>query len=194
VSLLWLLAAAVLLVVIKVFPRLWIPLGILLWIAVYKSGVHATIAGVTVGLLLPVAMGERVEHRLHPWSAFVVVPLFALANAGIALGGGALDAAFSSTLTWAVIAGLVAGKLIGVSGATLVALRAGGTLPEGMPRAQLYGVAAAAGIGFTVSLFIADLAFEGHPELIERAKVGIFAGSLLAGLLGWAVLSRARRV
>jgi Na+:H+ antiporter, NhaA family len=194
VSLLWLLAAAVLLVVIKVFPRLWIPLGIMLWIAVYKSGVHATIAGVTVGLLLPVAMGERVEHRLHPWSAFVVVPLFALANAGIALGGGALDAAFSSTLTWAIIAGLVAGKLIGVSGATLVALRAGGTLPEGMPRAQLYGVAAAAGIGFTVSLFIADLAFEGHPALVEQAKVGIFAGSLLAGLLGWAVLSRARRV
>jgi Na+:H+ antiporter, NhaA family len=193
VSLPWLLAAAALVVAIKFFPRLWVPLGIVLWIAVHESGVHATIAGVAVGLLLPVAMGEKVEHRLHPWSAFVVVPLFALANAGIPLGGGVLGHALSSTLTWAIIAALVAGKLLGVSGATLAALRAGGTLPEGMPRGQLFGVAAAAGIGFTVSLFIADLAFD-DPALVEQAKVGIFVGSLLAGLLGWAVLSRARRV
>ena len=104
-----------------------------------------------------------------------------------------LGDALSSRLTWAIVAGLVLGKLLGVSAATLAALRGGGTLPEGMPRAQLFGVAAAAGIGFTVSLFIADLAFD-DPVLVEQAKVGIFAGSLLAGLLGWAVLSRARRV
>ncbi|MBE2318771.1 Na+/H+ antiporter NhaA [Solirubrobacter sp. CPCC 204708] len=193
VSLTWLLAAAALVVVIKLVPRLWLPLGVLLWIAVHESGVHATIAGVAVGLLLPLAIGERVEHRLHPWSAFVVVPLFALANAGIEFGGGALGDALSSTLVWAIVAGLVAGKLLGVSGATLAALRGGGTLPAGMPRRELYGVAAAAGIGFTVSLFIADLAFD-DPALVERAKIGIFAGSLLSGLLGWAVLSRARRV
>ncbi|RKQ91747.1 sodium/proton antiporter (NhaA family) [Solirubrobacter pauli] len=196
VSVLWLLAAAVLAVAVKRLPRLWIPLGIALWIAVHEAGVHATIAGVTVGLLLPVALGERVEHRLHPWSAFLVVPLFALANAGVDFGGGVLGDALGSRLTWAIVAGLVIGKLLGISGATLGALRAGGTLPEGMPRPQLAGVAAAAGIGFTVSLFIAELAYD-DPALVERAKVGIFAGSVISGILGvllLSVASRARRV
>ncbi len=86
----WLAAAVVLVVLVRLLPRAWVPLAIVLWIAVHESGVHATIAGVAVGLLLPVAMGERIEHRLHPWSAFVVVPLFALANAGIDFGGGVL--------------------------------------------------------------------------------------------------------
>jgi len=196
VSLLWLLAAAVLVGAIKLLPRWWIPLGIVLWIAVHEAGVHATIAGVAVGLLLPLAIGERVEHKLHPWSAFVVVPLFALANAGLDFGGGVLDNALKSRLTWAIVVALVVGKLVGISGATLAALRGGGSLPEGMPRAQLLGVGAAAGIGFTVSLFIADLAFE-DPVLIERAKVGIFAGSVISGILGallLSVASRARRV
>lgn len=196
VSLAWLLAAVVLAGAVKLLPRWWIPLGIALWVAVHEAGVHATIAGVAVGLLLPVALGERIEHRVHPWSAFVVVPLFALANAGVELGGGVLENAFASTLTWAVLVALVVGKLLGISGATLAALRGGGTLPEGMPRAQVAGVAAAAGIGFTVSLFIADLAFE-DPALIEEAKVGIFAGSVISGILGWVLLSvasRARRV
>ena len=180
---------------IKFVPRLWIPLGIVLWIAVHESGVHATIAGVTVGLLLPVAMGERVEHRLHPWSAFVVVPLFALANAGIALGGGVLgrralehaDAGRSSR-AWC------AGKLIGVSGATLAALRAGGTLPEGMPRAQLVRRGRGGGHRLHRLAVHRRPRLRGIPALVEQAKVGIFAGSLLSGLLGWAVLSRARRV
>ena len=179
---------------IKFFPRLWVPLGIVLWIAVHESGVHATIAGVAVGLLLPVAMGERVEHRLHPWSAFVVVPLFALANAGIALGGGVLGDALSSRLTWAIVAGLVVGKLLGVSGGDARgAARRAARSRRACPARSCSAWPRRPGIGFTVSLFIADLAFD-DPALVEQAKVGIFAGSLLAGLLGWAVLSRARRV
>lgn len=196
VSLLWLLAAAVLAGAIKLLPRLWIPLGIVLWIAVHEAGVHATIAGVTVGLLLPLAIGERVEHRLHPWSAFLVVPLFALANAGVAFGGGVLADALASRLTWAIVVALVVGKLLGITGATLGALRGGGTLPAGMPRGELLGVGAAAGIGFTVSLFIAELAFDDE-ALVDTAKVGIFAGSVISGILGWLLLSvasRARRV
>ncbi|MDA0182751.1 Na+/H+ antiporter NhaA [Solirubrobacter phytolaccae] len=196
VSALWLLAAAVLAIALWWQPRLWIPLAIALWIAVHESGIHATIAGVVVGLLLPVARGEHVQHGLHPWSAFVVVPLFALANAGVDFGGGVLSDALSSRLTWAIVAGLVVGKLLGISGATLAALRAGGALPEGMRRSELAGIAATAGIGFTVSLFIAELAFDDR-ALVDSAKVGIFAGSVISGILGvlaLAVASRRRRV
>jgi NhaA family Na+:H+ antiporter len=196
VSVLWLAIAALLALAIKLAPRLWVPLAIALWIAVHESGVHATIAGVAVGLLLPLALGEKVEHRLHPWSAFAVVPLFALANAGIDFRGGLLGDALAATLTWAIIAGLAVGKLVGITGATFAALRTRAELPAGMPRAQVAGVGAAAGIGFTVSLFIADLAFD-DPALVERAKVGIFLGSVTSGILGALLLSlvsRRRRV
>ena len=138
-------------------------------------------------------MGEGVEHRLHPWSAFVVVPLFALANAGIALGGGVLDDALSSRLTWAIVAGLVLGKLLGVSAATLAALRGGRHAPgRHAPRA-----AVRRGRGGRHRLHRVPVHRRPRVRrsgLVEQAKVGIFAGSLLAGLLGWAVLSRARRV
>ena len=168
----------------------YLPLGLALWFAVHESGVHATIAGVVLGLLTPVSLGERAEHGLHPYSAFLVVPLFALANAGISFGGGVLEDAMGSTLTLAVVAGLVAGKLIGVAGATLLALRVGwGALPAGVTRAEVIGLAALAGIGFTVSLFIADLAFTDE-ALVNQAKVGILAGSIAGGVLGAALLAR----
>ena len=155
-----------------------------------RPGVHATIAGVVLGLLIPVALGERAEHALHPYSAFVVVPLFALANAGVNFGGGVLGDAVGSTLTLAVVAGLVVGKLVGIAGAGLLALRAGwGTLPDGVTRAELVGLAALGGIGFTVSLFIAELAFTDE-TLVNEAKVGIFAGSILSGVLGAVLLAR----
>jgi NhaA family Na+:H+ antiporter len=97
--------------------------------------------------------------------------------------------ALGSRLTWAVVAGLVVGKLAGISGATLLALRTGaGRLPDDVSRREVFGVAAVAGIGFTVSLFVAQLAFD-DPELVDRAKVGIFLGSALSGLLGVAILS-----
>ena len=199
----WLAAAAALLLVIAIGPRVgvtriapYVPLGLAVWFAVHESGVHATIAGVALGLLTPARpvggreVLERLEHRLHPYSAFLVVPLFALANAGVDLGGGVLADAATSSLALAVFAGLVAGKLLGVTGATLLALRARwGALPADTARGEVAGLAALAGIGFTVSLFIAELAFEDE-ALVSEAKVGIFAGSIVSGALGAALLAR----
>ena len=131
---------------------------------------------------------ELLEHRLHIVTAFAIVPLFALANAGVSLGGGVLAEAASSRLAWAITAGLVLGKLFGIAGATFAALRWGWvTLPAGVARAQVWGIAALGGIGFTVSLFIAPLAYDA-PTTVDTAKVGIFAGSLLSGMLGAALL------
>ncbi|CAN5188428.1 Na+/H+ antiporter NhaA [soil metagenome] len=175
-------------------PLAYVPLALAIWIATYESGVHATIAGVALGLMTPARpVGGRevlreLEHRIHPFTGFVIVPLFALANAGVALGGDALADAASSRLTWAIVAGLVIGKLVGIAAATLGGLQAGvGELPEGMRVTQTWGVAALGGIGFTVSLFIAQLAFD-TPALQDQAKVGIFAGSLVSGLLGAGIL------
>ena len=165
-------------------------LGAAIWIAVHESGVHATIAGVALGLLTPTGqVGGRdvlasLEHRLHVVSAFVIVPLFALANAGVSLGGGVLGDAAGSRLAWAIAVGLVVGKLLGIGGATFVGLRLGwGVLPDGVSSGQVWGLAAICGIGFTVSLFIAQLAYD-NPATVDIAKVGIFAGSLISGLLG----------
>ncbi|MBA3437093.1 MAG: Na+/H+ antiporter NhaA [Thermoleophilaceae bacterium] len=175
-------------------PLAYVPLALAIWIATYESGVHATIAGVALGLMTPARpVGGRevlreLEHRIHPFTGFVIVPLFALANAGVALGGDALADAASSRLTWAIVAGLVIGKLVGIAAATLGGLQAGvGELPEGMRVTQTWGVAALGGIGFTVSLFIAQLAFD-TPALQDQAKVGVFAGSLVSGLLGAGIL------
>jgi NhaA family Na+:H+ antiporter len=192
ISLGWLAAAGALLVASALAARraagLLLPLGLALWWALHESGVHAPLAGVVLGLLLPVAVGERVEHRLHPYSAFVVVPLFAVANAGLDFS--VLGDAVGSTLTLAVFAGLVVGKLLGIAGAALLALRAGwGTLPAGVERSHLIGLAALGGIGFTVSIFIADLAFD-QAELYNEAKVGIFAGSIVSGVVGATLLAR----
>lgn len=199
----WAAVAVAGLLAVVLFQRLGVrqvwayaPLALLVWIAVYESGVHATIAGVALGLLVPARpfRGRDVhtflEHRLHPVSAYAIVPLFALANAGVDFGGGVLNDALSSRVTWAVAVALVLGKLLGISGATLLALRLRiGRLPEGMARGQVFGVAALGGIGFTVSLFIADLAFD-DPLLTDSAKVGIFIGSLVGGLLGATLLMR----
>ncbi|MDX6584999.1 MAG: Na+:H+ antiporter, NhaA family, partial [Solirubrobacterales bacterium] len=141
----------------------WLPVFVVLgagvWLALYESGVHATIAGAVLGLLAPVAVAERLEHVLHPLTSFVIVPLFALANAGIVLGGGALDAPGATRIALGVGLGLVVGKLVGVSVASWLAVRLGiGSLPEGVGWGQLIGVAGLAGIGFTVSLFVAGLA------------------------------------
>jgi len=140
----------------------------------------------------------RLEHALAPWTSFVVMPVFALANAGVVLGGG--HAPLVSEVTLGVALGLILGKPLGVAGAAWLAHRAGwATLPAGVSWAQLRGAACLAGIGFTMSLFIAGLAFGGgsHGEAGEAsaqlgaAKLGILAGSLISGVLGWALLSRA---
>ena len=174
----------------------YVAVGIAAWLAMHELGVHATIAGVALGLLCPARpVGGRnilttLEHGLHPVSAFVVVPLFALANAGIDLGAKNLEDALQSRLAWAIFLGLVIGKLSGISAATLLALwRGWGSLPEGAERRSVPGVAALGGIGFTVSLFIAELAYE-DDQLANIAKIGILAASLTSGIVGAALLRR----
>ncbi len=197
----WLLGAAVLLGVVvaarwlgKWWTVAFVPVALLVWYCTYRSGVHPTIAGVALGLLTPVGpiggrpLLEQLEARLHPWSSYLVVPAFALANAGVSLDGGALGDAAASRLTWAVVVGLVAGKLIGIAGTTAVVARSPlGQLPSGVGLRHVLGAAALGGIGFTVSLFITGLAFSDE-ALLAQAKVGILAGSTLAALVGAAVL------
>ena len=169
-------------------------LAIAAWYLVLLSGVHATIAGVALALLVPAQpiRGREVLHiledRLHNVSAFVIVPLFALANAGIVLGADTLRAAVEGDVAFAIAAALVLGKLLGISGAIFAVTRLGiARLPEGVRPAQVWGLAALGGIGFTVSLFIAQLAYD-DAALVDEAKLGILAGSLASGVLGAAIL------
>ncbi|MEX0801513.1 MAG: Na+/H+ antiporter NhaA [Dehalococcoidia bacterium] len=198
----WLLAAGGLVAVILVLQRLgvgsylvYVVVGVTLWFATHESGVHATIAGVALGLLTPAHpfggrdVLEQLEDWVAPWAAFVVMPVFALANAGIEITAGALEDAFTERLAWGVVLGLVVGKTVGISIATFTGLRLGvGRLPEGVNASQVVGAAALAGIGFTVSLFIATLSFSSDPGLLEDAKLGVFAGSLVSGALGATIL------
>lgn len=208
--------------------RVWrspalVVLGLALWLAVYESGVHATIAGVLIGLLVStrapapsdeldpyaralnedttaeharlaglavkstVSPNERIQHALHPWTSYLIVPVFAFANAGLRLDGETLRQAATSPVTIGIMVALVVGKSLGITGSTLLALRLRlGVLAGDIRRGQLAGGATLAGIGFTVALFITDLAFS-DPALREQAVVGVLAGSLLAALLGSAI-------
>lgn len=175
--------------------RLWpFVLGFaLLWLLVLASGVHATIAGVMAALTIPLGRGEsrsplkRLEHRIHPWVMFGVVPLFGLASAGVTLTGGIGELA--EPIPLAILLGLFIGKQVGVFGAIRLAVALGlAARPAGTTWTQLYGAAILCGIGFTMSLFIGGLAWPGQPELVDAAKVGTLAGSLLAAVAGYAVL------
>lgn len=174
-------------------PLVFLMVGV--WGAVLASGIHPTIAGVALGLVTPAgptpptSPAERLEHSLHPWTSRVVIPLFALANAGIVVDLTAVSAATSSPVTLGIVLGLVLGKLLGVSGGAYLAVRSGlGVLPDGVRWAQVVAVAALAGIGFTVSLFIASLSFA-DPQTGEQAKLGVLLGSAAASAVG-AVLLR----
>jgi NhaA family Na+:H+ antiporter len=163
--------------------------AVALWVCAHEAGVHTTIAGVVLAFLLPTAPGdedgpvERLEHALHPWTALLVVPLFALATAGVVIDGGTLSRAFASPITLGIVSGLVVGKILGISLFAWLALRFGlARLPEGLDRVQIVAVSIVAGIGFTVSLFVAELAFAG--PAVALAKIGILAASLASGLLG----------
>ena len=228
-------AAVVLTIVVLRRGRVWyhpiyVALGVALWLCMFESGVHATIAGVVMGLLTParpflprveterivdtlenqpelqpddvhrvsfmiaesVPLTERIERALHPWTSFVVVPVFALANAGIELTGDTLSG--GSSVALGVVLGLVVGKTVGISLFSWVACRLGvASLPSGAGWPQLVGVAALAGIGFTVSLFVAGLAFAPGSRTEEQAKVGILVASVLAAAIGAVVLSVAGR-
>jgi Na+:H+ antiporter, NhaA family len=244
IAVLPLLAAGALLGLMLVLQRLhvrwtavYVLLGVGVWLATFQSGIHATIAGVALGLATPavpfqrpravsleahriadetvddpvppdadaphwlhlagltreaVSPLARLEHLLHPWTSWAVVPVFALANAGVPISSSTLSEALGSGIALGVVVGLVIGKTVGVTVFAWMAARTGIIrLPDGVRWSHLVGVAALAGIGFTVSLFITSLAFQ-TPAVQDTAKVGILAASLLAGLLGALLLARSR--
>ncbi|MCH7724541.1 MAG: Na+/H+ antiporter NhaA [Bacteroidetes bacterium] len=241
-----LLAAAVILVLLGIVNKLGVKsliiystLGLLLWLAVLQSGIHATIAGVLLAFTIPVkarintkrfsektkdlldkfnSAGEhgenvltnenrqtdvmaieenckkiltplqRFEHGLHPWSSFLIIPLFALANAGVTLTGMDLGAALTSSVSVGIIAGLFLGKQFGIFAFAWLAVKIKlASLPEGVSWRKIYGGGILAGIGFTMSLFIAGLAFT-DDSLLNLAKIGILTASLIAGVVGYLFL------
>jgi NhaA family Na+:H+ antiporter len=235
----WLAAAVAGLVVVAQLRRLrvWYPpvylvAAVVVWWLTLQSGVHATIAGVALGLVTParpllpplqadeiadrlsadtdvtadevrdvafalresVSVAERLGTELHPWSSYVIVPVFALANAGIELSGDALRDAAGSPITLGVAVGLVVGKPLGILAAVALAVRLGvARLPDGLRWSHVTGLGALAGIGFTVSLFVSGLAFDAA-DRHDQAAMGVLAASLLAALAGTALLTCATRV
>jgi NhaA family Na+:H+ antiporter len=231
----WLLAACALALAMGLLHRwsvAYAPVllagGVAVWLAVYESGVHATIAGVAMGLLMParprldetgverlvdtlenrpdleasevrataaaikasVSDCDRAIDALHPWTSYVIVPIFALANAGVDLSASAFTS--PSAVFVGVFAGLVVGKLVGVAGFAWLAVRSGiARLPDGVGWAHIVGLAAVAGVGFTVALFIAGLAFTG--ALLDDAKLGVLSASVVASAMGLLVLKHAGR-
>lgn len=176
-------------------------MGTFLWVCVLKSGVHATLAGVLLGLAMPLrgSFGEgeptlyRLEHMLHPWVAFVILPVFAFSNAGVPLFGLTWET-LMEPLPLGIALGLFIGKQAGVAGLCWVAIRAGwARLPAGTNWTQFYGVSVLAGIGFTMSLFIGTLAFPGQPGMASGVRLGVLTGSVLSAILGYMVLANAAR-
>jgi NhaA family Na+:H+ antiporter len=204
---------------------IYVIIAVAMWLAVLQSGVHPSVVGVAVGLLVnayaprprdmaraqvlgssffvdpsperalaaqaavteAVSPNERLQLRIQPWSSYVIVPVFVLANAGVVLTGETVVAAVTSPLFWGIVVGLTVGKLIGVTLGTWVALRTGiGRVPDTLRWGQMVGGAGLAGIGFTVALFITDLALT-DPVQVNHAKIGILTGSILAGVVGWLI-------
>jgi NhaA family Na+:H+ antiporter len=176
-------------------PWLYVPLGIAVWLCVHASGIHATVAGVALGLLTRVrpdeeekeGPAERLEHRLQPWSAGLVVPLFAFTAAGVALSGDLLGDVFTEPVGLGILLGLVLGKLVGVLGGAWLAVRLGAAvLPPSLRWADVTAVAALAGTGFTVSLLIAQLAFD--EGLAALATTAVLVASVIASVSGGLLL------
>ncbi|MBL0448778.1 Na+/H+ antiporter NhaA [Aeromonas caviae] len=174
---------------------LYMLVGLVLWVAVLKSGVHATLAGVIVGFMIPLN-GKRyasplkhLEHVLHPWSAFLILPLFAFANAGVSLEG-IYFSALLNPLPMGIILGLFVGKPLGIFTISWLAVKSGiAQLPQGVNFRQIFAVSILCGIGFTMSMFIASLAFEhGGLDYGSYSRLGILAGSTLAAMIGYIAL------
>jgi NhaA family Na+:H+ antiporter len=201
VSLPWLAAAAALVALLVLVGRtraarapVYAVLGVGLWMAFHGSGIHPTIAGVALGLTIPARPRQGCNpppigafiHKLHPLVAYGVMPLFALVSSGVTVR--AFDH-LASPLALGAALGLLAGKPLGIFAFTAVALRLRlAPVPGGASLLQVMGVSIVAGIGFTVALFIATLAFEDAPARLEQAKLGVLAGSLAAGLAGFLLL------
>jgi NhaA family Na+:H+ antiporter len=182
--------------------RLWayLVLGVILWILVFKSGIHATIAGVLLALAIPMQglKGEadspllQLEHAIQPWVGFLIVPIFGFANAGVSFTGMSPASALAP-VPLGIALGLLVGKQIGVFGFSWVAVKTGlGAMPAKTNFVQLYGVALLCGIGFTMSLFIGALAFD-SPELGKATKIGVLLGSVVSAVAGAVVLRMAGR-
>ena len=207
------------------YMPIYVILGFILWYAIFESGVHATIAGVIMGLLAParplldtddevevlkiqkidevesqslrrlafqiketVPVTERLENLLHPLTGFIILPLFALANAGVVLSTESVGDAVSSGITQGIVVGLVVGKIAGITLFTLLAVKIGlCTLPPGTTKRHIVGIASIAGIGFTVSMFIGGLAFD-NAMLQDEAKIGILFASVVAAIIGTFIL------
>ncbi len=174
---------------------IYILVGLVLWTAVLKSGVHATIAGVIIGFFIPlkeingVSPAKNLEHVLSPWVSWLILPLFAFANAGVSLAG-VTPTSLASMLPLGIIAGLFFGKPLGITLFTWLALRLKlAKLPHGTAFNQIMAVGVLCGIGFTMSIFITTLAFaELDPALVDLAKLGILMGSLLSAVVGYVLL------
>jgi NhaA family Na+:H+ antiporter len=176
---------------------LYIPLGVVCWLCMHESGVHATIAGVALGLLTrstdtdPPTPVEDWEHRWRPISAGIAVPFFALLSAGVTVSATTLSQFVRQPLALGVIAGLIVGKTVGVlGGAYLTARFTRAELAADLRWSEIFSVALLSGVGFTVALLISDLAFADQPELQDQGKAAVLIGSLLAGLLAAVSLRR----
>jgi len=177
----------------------YVVIGIVLWVSVLKSGVHATLAGVLLAAFIPLRVGgepeqaplRRLEHGLHPWVAYGILPLFAFANAGVSLHGITFDKLLEP-VPLGIALGLFLGKQIGVFGFTWLAVKTRlARLPTSVGWAEIYGVAVLCGIGFTMSLFIGSLAFEhGGPDYAVDDRLGILLGSILSAVVGYLVLKQ----
>lgn len=180
----------------------YVALGVVGWVATLESGIHPTIFGVALGLLTPwqarrpvgaievpaeASPLERLEKALNPISAFLIAPLFAFANAGVAVDASTLSEALRAPVAQGIFLGLILGKPLGILLAIRLAVASGARLPAGVGWGSILGLGIVAGIGFTVALFVAGLSFE-DAELLTDAKLGILAASLVAGVLGWTVL------
>ena len=200
----WLAAAAAVLGAMVALNRLnvrrrsaYLVLALVLWFAVLHSGVHATVAGVLAAFTVPYALDRRrdspllrLEHALVPWSGLLIVPLFGFANAGVAIEG---EGAAFEPLPLAIAIGLFAGKQAGIFGSLWLAHRFDLGRIAGTTWLQVWGLGLLSGIGFTMSLFIGGLAFPARPDLVEQAKLGVLAGSLLSAVAGYLVLRLAAK-
>lgn len=180
--------------VMKIAP--YVLIGIVMWVCVLKSGVHATLAGVMTAFCVPLSSKDKsiksplkkIEHGLHPWVAFLILPVFAFANAGISFAGITMDQ-MMSPLTLGIALGLFVGKQIGVFGAAFLAVKTGiAKLPEGLNWAHIYGLSLITGVGFTMSLFIGGLAFDNQAQM-DSVKLGVLAGSFMSAVVGMIVLT-----
>ena len=168
-------------------PAMYLLVSFVLWAAVLKSGVHATLAGVIAAFFIPVAHTKHMEHALHPWVVFCIMPVFAFANAGISLDG-ISPGHLATPLAGGILAGLALGKPLGVFGALWIAIKSGlAQMPKGLGWRHLLGISLLCGIGLTMSLFIGTLAFPPGEELRD-VRIGIIAGSFISGMLGYLIL------